>query len=102
MIQVRIVGTWHICTTRIGAGCRVPGALPDGVTGGMYSLSVMSWGAIRWARSWSLLCAQAHPKEKLPALFLLDSIVKNAGGTFVAIFARNLSQVRAASRLLSP
>ena len=39
---------------------------------------------------------QAKPQAKLPALFLLDSIVKNAGEPFVAIFARNLPQAGAA------
>ena len=71
-----------------------PSALPDGMARGMCLLSATSRRASSLARSWLLMCTQAHPKEKLPALFLLDSIVKNAGGPFVAIFARNLSQVR--------
>ena len=35
---------------------------------------------------------QAPPAAKLPALFLLDSISKNAKEPFIQIFSRNLPQ----------
>jgi hypothetical protein len=38
-------------------------------------------------------CLQAPTREKLPALFLLDSIAKNAREPFIQIFSRNLPEV---------
>lgn len=37
---------------------------------------------------------QAPSNAKLPVLFLLDSITKNAKEPFIQIFSRNLPQVR--------
>lgn len=33
---------------------------------------------------------QAPATEKLPVLYLVDSIVKNVGGEYLAVFAKNL------------
>jgi len=33
---------------------------------------------------------QAPAAEKLPVLYLVDSIVKNVGGEYLAVFAKNL------------
>lgn len=38
----------------------------------------------------SSLSLQAPPQEKLPVLYLVDSIVKNVGGEYLAVFAKNL------------
>lgn len=38
-------------------------------------------------------CMQAPANGKLPALFLLDSIAKNAKEPFIQIFSRNLPEV---------
>ncbi|CAJ1063639.1 pre-mRNA cleavage complex 2 protein Pcf11 isoform X2 [Xyrichtys novacula] len=38
----------------------------------------------------SSLLLQAPPAEKLPVLYLVDSIVKNVGGEYLAVFAKNL------------
>ncbi|KAI8820170.1 uncharacterized protein EV422DRAFT_81543 [Fimicolochytrium jonesii] len=32
----------------------------------------------------------AQPKQKLPVLYLMDSIMKNVGGAYISIFARNI------------
>ena len=40
-------------------------------------------------------CLQAPANGKLPALFLLDSIAKNAKEPFIQIFSRNLPEVGA-------
>jgi hypothetical protein len=41
----------------------------------------------------SMSCVQAPANGKLPALFLLDSISKNAKEPFIQIFSRNLPEV---------
>lgn len=38
----------------------------------------------------SFLLLQAPSAEKLPVLYLVDSIVKNVGGEYRAVFAKNL------------
>lgn len=38
----------------------------------------------------SFLLLQAPSAEKLPLLYLVDSIVKNVGGEYLAVFAKNL------------
>lgn len=38
----------------------------------------------------SLHLLQAPANEKLPVLYLVDSIVKNVGGEYLAVFAKNL------------
>lgn len=38
----------------------------------------------------SFLSLQAPAAEKLPVLYLVDSIVKNVGGEYLAVFAKNL------------
>lgn len=38
----------------------------------------------------SFLSLQAPTTEKLPVLYLVDSIVKNIGGEYLAVFAKNL------------
>lgn len=38
----------------------------------------------------SSLLLQAPSTEKLPVLYLVDSIVKNVGGEYLAVFAKNL------------
>lgn len=38
----------------------------------------------------SSLLLQAPSAEKLPVLYLVDSIVKNVGGEYLAVFAKNL------------
>lgn len=38
----------------------------------------------------SSLSLQAPSAEKLPVLYLVDSIVKNVGGEYLAVFAKNL------------
>lgn len=41
----------------------------------------------------STCCFQVTPVAKLPALYLLDSIVKNVKEPYIGLFSRNLSQV---------
>lgn len=40
---------------------------------------------------------QVTPAAKLPALYLVDSIVKNVKEPYIGLFSRNLSQVLYAS-----
>ncbi|KAJ3015007.1 mRNA 3' end processing factor [Thoreauomyces humboldtii] len=35
----------------------------------------------------------AQPKQKLPVFYLLDSILKNVGGAYLGLFARNIVQI---------